>query len=73
MATEGGGGVVEELVENTTVIAVNVTDDSMLRPGEPVTRQVNCALCKLFSLPCGSSCFSKSDLKSETLSEPSKK
>ena len=38
MATEGGGGVVEELVENTTVIAVNVTDDSMLRPGEPVTR-----------------------------------
>ena len=45
MATEGGGGVVEELVENTTVIAVNVTDDSMLRPGEPVTRQVNCANC----------------------------
>ena len=44
MATEGGGGVVEELVENTTVIAVNVTDDSMLRPGEPVTRQVNCAM-----------------------------
>ena len=44
MATEGGGGVVEELVENTTVIAVNVTDDSMLRPGEPVTRQVNCAI-----------------------------
>ena len=45
MDTEGGGGVVEELVENTTVIAVNVTDDSMLRPGEPVTRQVNCANC----------------------------
>ena len=42
MDTEGGGGVVEELVENTTVIAVNVTDDSMLRPGEPVTRQVDC-------------------------------
>ena len=42
MDTEGGGGVVEELVENTTVIAVNVTDDSMLRPGEPVTRQVYC-------------------------------
>ena len=42
MDTEGGGGVVEELVENTTVIAVNVTDDSMLRPGEPVTRQVGC-------------------------------
>ena len=41
MESEGGGGVVEELVENTTVIAVNVTDDSMLRPGEPVTRQVD--------------------------------
>ena len=47
MATEGGGGVVEELVENTTVIAVNVTDDSMLRPGEPVTRQVNCAIVQI--------------------------
>jgi hypothetical protein len=32
------GGAVEELVENTTVIAVNVTDDSMLRPGDAVTR-----------------------------------
>ena len=42
---EGGGGAVEELVENTTVIAVNVTDDSMLRPGEPVTRQVFTSCC----------------------------
>ena len=45
MDNEGGGGVVEELVENTTVIAVNVTDDSMLRPGEPVSRQVDCVNC----------------------------
>ena len=35
---EGEGGALEELVENTTVIAVNVTDDTMLRPGESVTR-----------------------------------
>ena len=39
--------MVEELVENTTVIAVNVTDDSMLRPGESVTRQVNCAIVQI--------------------------
>ena len=35
---EEAGGAVEELVENTTVIAVNVTDDTMLRPGDPVSR-----------------------------------
>ena len=38
MESEGEDGALDELVENTTVIAVNVTDDTMLRPGDPVSR-----------------------------------